>query len=75
MVAPVRETAGQLLAVASLQLDSSGLRKIAELLSELTTAEQWQPRHGGFCGLASLCAVAVGEESGGRERGARTTTM
>lgn len=70
MVAPVRETAAQLLAVAALQLDGAGLRQTANLLSELTVADEWQPRHGGFCGLESLCAVAIGGENAGRGGGA-----
>lgn len=66
MVAPVRETAAQLLAVAALQLDANRLRQAGELLLELTTAEEWQARHGGYCGLESLCAVAVrGDDNGG----------
>lgn len=66
MVAPVRETAAQLFAVAALQLDADGLRQAAGLLFHLTAAEEWQARHGGFCGLESLCAVAItGDRAGG----------
>ncbi|CAM9732253.1 unnamed protein product, partial [Scytosiphon promiscuus] len=67
MVAPVRETAAQLFAVAALQLDADGLKRAAALLSELTSAEEWQARHGGFCGLESLSAVAIaGDGADGR---------
>lgn len=59
MVAPVRQTAAQLFAVAALQLGADGLRQAAGLLFDLTAAEEWQARHGGFCGLESLCAVAI----------------
>ncbi|CAM9115468.1 unnamed protein product [Laminaria digitata] len=65
MVAPVRETAAQLLAVAALQLDGDRLQQAGELLLELTTADEWQARHGGYCGLESLCAVAVRGDGGG----------
>lgn len=68
MVAPVRETAAQLFAVAALQLDAGRLRQAAELLFELTAAAEWQARHGAFCGLESLCAVAIaGDGAGGKE--------
>lgn len=67
MVAPVRETAAQLFAVATLQLDPCRLRQAAELLFELTAATEWQARHGAFCGLESICAVAVaGDGPGGK---------
>ncbi|CAN0441713.1 unnamed protein product, partial [Ectocarpus sp. 13 AM-2016] len=56
MVAPVRETAAQLLAVAALQLEADKLRQVARLLFELTASGEWQARHGGFCSLESLCA-------------------
>lgn len=70
MVAPVRETAAQLFAVAALQLDADGLKRAAGLLSELTSAEEWQARHGGFCGLESLSAVAItGDGADGRGGG------
>lgn len=69
MVAPVRETAAQLLAVAALQLPPARLRQAATLLCELTIAEEWQARHGGFCGLESLCAVAIrGDQGEGGKR-------
>ncbi|CAM9122963.1 unnamed protein product [Sphacelaria rigidula] len=69
MVAPVRETAAQLLAVAALQLRPDRLEQTATLLCELTMAEEWQARHGGFCGLESLCAVAIrGDQGEGGER-------
>lgn len=66
MVAPVRETAAQLLAVAALQLPPDKIRQAAEHLCKLTSAEEWQPRHGGFCGLESLCAVAINGDKGGK---------
>lgn len=66
MVAPVRETAAQLLAVAALQLQPEKLRRTAGLLRELTTSKEWQTRHGGFCGLESLCAVAISGDNGGK---------
>ncbi|CAM9939561.1 unnamed protein product, partial [Ectocarpus sp. 13 AM-2016] len=31
----------------------------ARLLFELTASGEWQARHGGFCSLESLCAVAI----------------
>ncbi|CAN0121581.1 unnamed protein product, partial [Ectocarpus sp. 8 AP-2014] len=67
MVAPVRETAAQLLAVAALQLEADKLRQAARLLFELTASVEWQARHGGFCSLESLCAVAItGDGADGR---------
>ncbi|CAM9501831.1 unnamed protein product, partial [Ectocarpus sp. 8 AP-2014] len=67
MVAPVRETAAQLLAVAALQLEADKLRQAARLLFELTASGEWQARHGGFCSLESLCAVAItGDGADGR---------
>ncbi|CAN0129853.1 unnamed protein product, partial [Discosporangium mesarthrocarpum] len=57
MVAPVRETAAQLLAVAALQLTHAKLIHTARLLQALTREGDWQARHGGLCGLQCLCAV------------------
>eukprot|EP00127_Corallochytrium_limacisporum_P006167 Clim_evm6s220 gene=Clim_evmTU6s220 len=56
-VAPVRETAGQLLGVISKYLDDDLILLVVRHLTTLLSREDWDARHGGALGLKYVFAV------------------